>query len=442
MELTAPIQDDPHAIVEMASLLADAHADTPVGAFFKVLSEDDSGNCPVCYSALPELNDGGAQNVRPSTSPFCTQGCRELAVCMCIMLDGALQSKAHEVIMLHLRDTLAQKALNIMQKIADKSSQHQRPLRRLLINLATACNQLPQSLFLKGVRLLTGSGDRLVAGGFSDVHRGRYNHQDVALKVLRIFSNTDEATRNDLKQKLQYEALLWRNLSHRHVLPFFGIDNHIFHRSPCMVSPYMRNGNVRHKAEGLIKRGYSPDDLYYLHYLFKWMHEIAQGLAYLHREGIVHDFGLSVLSEAQSRENNSARGGNERWMAPEQLNPELFGTTSNRPTTASDVFSVGCVCIELYTAQKPYIGLSDYQVIDGVPKNRRPQRTNVVNNIERTVPGELWRIAEKCWEHLPENRPSIQWVVEATGELQVPDDWLQASSSARSVASRSASLAS
>ena len=54
--------------------------------------------------------------VPDSTLPFCGSACRESAVCMCIMLDGCLQSRDHEMIMLRLRGSLAQKALNIMQK--------------------------------------------------------------------------------------------------------------------------------------------------------------------------------------------------------------------------------------------------------------------------------------------------------------------------------------
>lgn len=62
------------------------------------------------------LPDPPSPVANPMT-PFCSQACREVAVCMCIMLDGCLQSRAHENIMLRLRDTLAQKALNIMQKV-------------------------------------------------------------------------------------------------------------------------------------------------------------------------------------------------------------------------------------------------------------------------------------------------------------------------------------
>lgn len=166
---------------------------------------------------------------------------------------------------------------------------YKRPLRSLIIQLARQSERLPSSLFLQGVRLETGPGfSNFMCGGFADVYRGRYQRKDVALKVLRAFSNTNQVTQLLLRrvsraffskrryriaelefQKLHYEALLWRNISHRHVLPFLGIDDCIFSSGPCMVSAYMAHGYVRHKTDVL--RQYGQDDLYYRRYIYKWV---------------------------------------------------------------------------------------------------------------------------------------------------------------------------
>ena len=39
--------------------------------------------------------------------------------------------------------------------------------------------------------------------------------------------------------------LLWRNLEHSHILPFIGVDRTVFQRAPCIVLPWMRNGNAK-----------------------------------------------------------------------------------------------------------------------------------------------------------------------------------------------------
>lgn len=59
------------------------------------------------------------------------------------------------------------------------------------------------------------------------------------------------------------------------------------------------------------------------------------------------DFGLSVLAEATSQNYASNRGGNARWLAPELIHPERFCLDTTRPTYASDVFSFGCVIVEV-----------------------------------------------------------------------------------------------
>lgn len=54
-----------------------------------------------------------------------------------------------------------------------------------------------------------------------------------------------------------------------------------------------------------------------------------------------------MLADSSSRESGSARGGNARWMAPEQLIAEQAGKDTARPTFQSGVFSFACVCVEV-----------------------------------------------------------------------------------------------
>ena len=95
--------------------------------------------------------------------------------------------------------------------------------------------------------------------------------------------------------------------------------------------------------------------------------QIAQGLEYLHNEGIIHgdlhaanilvddkgnacltDFGLSLIAEASAYNYGSVHGGGAiRYQAPELIDPEEFGLESSRPTPASDIFSFACTAIEV-----------------------------------------------------------------------------------------------
>lgn len=135
--------------------------------------------------------------------------------------------------------------------------------------------------------------------------------------------------------------------------------------------------------------------------------QIADGIKYMHDEGVVHgdlrgvsltvflchrtltvfpwyfqaniflktdhnvvigDFGLSIYVDAASNAFNSTRSGNERYLAPElsmptvtddelKNNTTLYGvpteliSRSNRPSKASDLFSFAMLCVEVCVAR-------------------------------------------------------------------------------------------
>jgi serine/threonine protein kinase len=52
---------------------------------------------------------------------------------------------------------------------------------------------------------------------------------------------------SDMAQRLCREALVWRQLRHRNVLPFIGLNTSIFPENtiPSLISPWMENGSLR-----------------------------------------------------------------------------------------------------------------------------------------------------------------------------------------------------
>lgn len=57
----------------------------------------------------------------------------------------------------------------------------------------------------------------------------------------------------------------------------------------------------------------------------------------------VADFGLAVFAEARSAR-GSMRGGATAWLAPELFDEEVMDP---RPTAPSDIYSFGCVIVEV-----------------------------------------------------------------------------------------------
>jgi hypothetical protein len=96
------------------------------------------------------------------------------------------------------------------------------------------------------------------------------------------------------------EALLWRQLSHPYILPFLGVDAETFasRNALCLVSPWMERGTLK---QYITSDSYNPPvDRHrlvrnFLYSLVSFcslaqtqLHEVAQGIDYLHDESMVH----------------------------------------------------------------------------------------------------------------------------------------------------------
>ncbi|KAI0786307.1 kinase-like domain-containing protein, partial [Abortiporus biennis] len=226
------------------------------------------------------------------------------------------------------------------------------------------------------------------------------------------------------------EALLWKNLMHRHVLPFYGIDRTTFKGHLSMVLPWMEHQNIIHTID-IVRRqwGFTKEKFYF---------QIAQGLAYLHDQGIVHadlrglnilidsdysvrlaDFGLAAFA-SKIGPWDSIRGGNSRWMAPELLIAEREDRDW-RPTPESDMYSFGCVIVELFTLEAPFRNSHplDHQVRYFVTdRNGRPRRPTLFGDQNGPlIQVDLWELAQKCWAQEPSERINSHQALDALTDL-------------------------
>ncbi|KAJ7087051.1 kinase-like domain-containing protein [Mycena crocata] len=280
----------------------------------------------------------------------------------------------------------AQKLLDLIQDILDLPlhSTSKPMLSKALLRLSRASGLHPTCFALSGLEKV---GQQVAAGAFGDIFKGLVEHQWVSVKVMRLFRDAD--VQAGLKE-FGREALIWRQLSHPNLLPFFGL---------YYLEEFLRN---------------APSDINNLSLIL----DVAMGLEYLHENHVVHgdlkgmnvlvtptgraciaDFGLSSIADTMSlrftHSTHSVGAGTARYQAPEIL----LGESSNH--FGSDVYAFACVCYEVLTGNAPFFQIpSDMAVGIKVIGGSRPSRPEY-------FPDNLWALLEECWAQRPECRPTM-----------------------------------
>ncbi|KIP02945.1 hypothetical protein PHLGIDRAFT_78369 [Phlebiopsis gigantea 11061_1 CR5-6] len=209
-------------------------------------------------------------------------------------------------------------------------------------------------------------------------------------------------------------------LKHPRVISLLGVT-HTF-GGISLIVPWMKNKTIHRCLNAKKKEKGAKTPL---------IVNVAEGLAYLHAEGIVHgdlrgdnvlvdgnykaviaDFGLTTFAHGHSRNYASIRKGDSGWSAPELLNSK--DGYSSRQTSASDVYAFAIVCIEIYLGRAPFNkedGSMAFcrRVMDGL----RPDRPEVPVRLDEQSHGELmrddlWEVVSECWDGDKSKRPTAR----------------------------------
>jgi len=238
---------------------------------------------------------------------------------------------------------------------------------------------------------------KVAAGSFSNLYKGFYCGQEVAVKILKDLQ--DDASQY---QEFLQEVSIMRKVRHKNVVQFIGACT----RKPnlCIVFEYMSGGSLYDyiRREGPLK----------LSQVIKVAVEVSRGMDYLHQRNIIHrdlkaanllldengtvkiaDFGVARMIEANGH--MTAETGTYRWMAPEVIEHKPYDEKA-------DVFSFGVVLWELLTCKIPYSDMTPLQAAVGVvQKGLRPA-------IPANCPGALAELMVSCWDASPLHRPTFR----------------------------------
>ncbi|KAF9642812.1 kinase-like protein [Thelephora ganbajun] len=257
----------------------------------------------------------------------------------------------------------------------------------------------------------------LYHGGYAEVWKGRHQEREVAVKVLKVYSTSDF---DQITRRFCKEVMAWKSLCHPNVLPLLGVT--MGNRRFAMASEWMVNGNINEFVK--VQRDANR---------FELLAEVAQGLMYMHGEGVIHgdlkgvnilidkhghaclaDFGLvTIVSDSAypTTSTPSTTAGTIRWMSPELLDPNRFGFEDCQPTKESDCYALGMVILEVLSGQVPFTrDCSDLMVMKKVIEGEHPGGPSGAEGAWFT--DGLWGMLERCWSAQPTDRLAIEAVLE------------------------------
>lgn len=109
--------------------------------------------------------------------------------------------------------------------------------------------------------------------------------------------------------------------------------------------------------------------------------------------------------------------GTDRYLAYELLHDHEHIL----PTTASDIFALGCVGLEFYFLQLPYANRKNNlrgqifaDIKAGIPPATIPASSSTQNM-------KIWEVLRKCWLQNPANRPSARAILAYLDRSMAPN---------------------
>lgn len=242
-------------------------------------------------------------------------------------------------------------------------------------------------------------GKILGMGSYGSVYLGFNQFTGEIFAVKQILCSINDKRRNQLLESIKTEITTLRELDHPNIVTYLGFnqDGDYFN----LFLEYVSGGSL---ASQIKKKG-PVDDETLRHYL----KQCLLGLQYLHSKNIIHrdikganilvdadgvikisDFGISKFENLTQK--RTSLKGTAYWMAPEVAQGEHIATTK------IDIWSLGCVVIELLTGSHPFPSLEALQAIYRVGNGVKPDIPNVAEDIQDFV--------AKCLEVDPAKRAS------------------------------------
>ncbi|KAH7907368.1 kinase-like domain-containing protein [Hygrophoropsis aurantiaca] len=311
-----------------------------------------------------------------------------------------------------LRGSEAQSIVDLLHTLINHPSL-ENSLRILFVNGLNRLSERsccsPRSFVLKGIEI---DPKHVTFTTNSDVHMGRARGQQlVAVKKIRLVGKEEiEPVLKDWAR----EAIIWSQLSHPNLLPFYGIFYVDEEKSRiALVSPWMEHGDLSQYLKNVPNANcefLAMDISLGIEYLHTSIPKVTHGdlkpnniFVTSSRTACIGDFGHAYSKDSQRKPLTSTRGPSYggTWI---YQSPEIF---KDKPVSVEgDIYAFGMILYEIFSKQQPFQGLKDMEIMDTVKNGGRPGRP------KHGITDALWALIQRCWTHDANERPAIDFIVQ------------------------------
>ncbi|KAF8632549.1 hypothetical protein AX15_001764 [Amanita polypyramis BW_CC] len=227
----------------------------------------------------------------------------------------------------------------------------------------------------------------------------------------------------DIIDALKLENDMLKDLNHAHIVQYLGYEE----TDQCLsiFLEYVPGGTIK---SCINKYGRFRDDV-----TKSLTSQILSGLKYLHCKGVIHrdlkadnillepsgickisDFGISKkVEDLHNIRAFTNMKGTVQWMAPEMLDSKKAGYDAK-----IDIWSVGCVVLEMWSGQKPWNGENIVSIMYKLSQYR--EAPPVPADLELNPLANNFRL--RCFQANPQDRPSAA-ELQAHSYLALPLGW-------------------
>ncbi|KAK6516710.1 hypothetical protein TWF506_006602 [Arthrobotrys conoides] len=231
----------------------------------------------------------------------------------------------------------------------------------------------------------------------------------LAVKQVEVTPND---SRKALINALNQEIETMKDLDHANIVQYLGCERKDL--SISIFLEYIPGGSV---GSCLKKHGKFEESV-----VRDLTRQMLDGLAYLHREGILHrdlkgdnilldldgtckisDFGISKKTEdIYGNDASNNMQGSVFWMAPEVVNPKKGQGYSAKV----DIWSVGCVVLEMFAGRRPWENEETIGAIFKIGSEKKAPP--VPDDVSQHVTPEAIAFMADCHTTEPSERPTAE----------------------------------